>query len=188
MEDSRIVDLYWQRSERAIDETEVKYGNYCRTIARNILGSDEDAKEIVNDTYLGAWNSMPYHRPTLLSSYLGKITRRLAIKRRQAQTAAKRGGGTVELALEELSRCIPTSQTVEGQVEQAELASAIDRFVMGLPVTERRVFMCRYWYLDSIEHIAKQFRFSQSKVKSMLHRTRKKLQLYLEQEGLTDEF
>lgn len=187
MEDSRIVDLYWQRSERAIDETAAKYGSYCRTIARNILGNEEDAGEVVNDTYLGAWNAMPPHRPAVLSTFLGKITRRISIKRRQAQTAAKRGGGTVELALEELSQCIPSAQTVERHIEQAELAAAIDRFVMSLPLTERRVFLCRYWYLDSVSDIAKQFRFSQSKVKSMLHRTRKKLKLHLEQEGLYDE-
>ena len=187
MEDSRIVDLYWQRSEQAIRETETKYGAYCRTIAHNVLGSAEDAREVVNDTWLGAWNSMPTHRPAVLSSYLGKITRRIALKRRQSNTAAKRGGGTVELALEELSGCIPAGQTPERALEQAELAASLDRFVMGLPMTERRVFLCRYWYLDSISDIAKQFRFSESKVKSMLHRTRKKLKLHLRQEGFSDE-
>lgn len=187
MEDRDIVELYWQRSEHALEETAKKYGKYFFTIANNILGSSEDANEIVNDTYLGAWNSMPENRPTVLSSYLGKITRRLAIKRLEAREADKRGGGEVSLVLEELSGCISAGQSVERELEQAELSSAIDRFVMSLPLTERRVFLCRYWYLDSISDIVKSSGFSQSKVKSMLHRTRKKLKLYLEKEGVYDE-
>ena len=187
MDDQSIVDLYWQRDEQAIAETEKKYGAYCQTIARNLLGNGEDAKETVNDTYLGAWNSMPTNRPSVLSSYLGKITRRLAITRLNARTADKRGGGTAPLALEELTECIPAKGSVELQVEQAVLTASIDRFIMSLPLTERRVFLCRYWYLDSVLEISREFGFSQSKVKSMLHRTRKKLKRHLEQEGLYDE-
>lgn len=187
MDDRQIVDLYWQRSERAIDETARKYGGYCFTIARNILGDDADAEETVNDTYLGAWNSMPTHRPVLLSTYLGKLSRRYALKRREYFNAAKRGGGETALALEELSGCIPSGENVQHRLEQAELSACIDRFVMTLPVTERRVFLCRYWYLDSVSDIAAGFGYSQSKVKSMLHRTRKRLKNHLEREGLYDE-
>jgi RNA polymerase sigma-70 factor (ECF subfamily) len=175
MEDSRIVELYWERSENATTETSSKYRNYCYSIAYNILANAEDADESVNDTYLGAWNSMPPHRPSILSTFLGKITRRISIKKWQERHAVKRGGGEIVLALDELADCIPSDNSVEREVETAELAKVIDAFTMSLPVTERRVFICRYWYLDSISAICQQFGFSQSKVKTMLHRTRSKL-------------
>lgn len=180
MEDTRIVDLYWARSETAIDETSTKYGKYCYTIAHNILANADDADESVNDTYLEAWNSMPPHRPTILSTFLGKITRRISIDKWRSRNAEKRGGGEIVLVLDELSDCISTNKNVEQEFEAAELRKAIDDFVMDLPITERRVFICRYWYLDSIDTICKQFGFSHSKVKVMLHRTRKKLWNYLE--------
>lgn len=184
MEDWRIVELYWKRSERAIEETATKYGSYCYAIAKNILGNAEDAQESVNDTYFGAWNSMPSHRPAILSSFLGKITRRISIKKWQEKYARKRGGGEVVFALDELSDCIPSKQNVEKEIELAELSKIINGFVMALPTTEMHVFICRYWYLDSISSICQQFSFSQSKVKSMLHRTRHKLLLHLEKEGV----
>lgn len=175
MEDRRIVELYWARSERAISETMTKYGAYCRRIAFNILSDEEDAEESVNDTYLAAWNSMPPHRPALLSSFLGKLTRRLSIDRWRAKRADRRGGGEVALALEELSECIPSGSNVELEVEKAETSRMINAFIRSLSPTERRVFICRYWYLDSVSAIGQQFGFSPSKVKSMLYRTRKKL-------------
>jgi RNA polymerase sigma-70 factor (ECF subfamily) len=116
MEDSRIVDLYWIRSESAIDETETKYGKYCYAIANNILANTEDAQESVNDTYLGAWNSMPPHRPAILSSFLGKITRRISIKKWQEKHACKRGGGEIVLVLDELADCIPSEQSVDKEM------------------------------------------------------------------------
>lgn len=183
MEDSRIVELYWERSENAITETASKYGNYCYSIAYNILANAEDANESVNDTYLGAWNSMPTHRPSVLSTFLGKITRRISIKKWQAKYATKQGGGEIVIALDELEDCIPSDSSVEHEIEVAELAKAIDNFITSLPVTERRVFICRYWYLDPIAEICHQFGFSQSKVKSMLHRIRQKLLSYLIKEG-----
>lgn len=187
MEDAYIVDLYWKRSENAITETASKYGRYCYSIAYNILTNHNDAEESVNDTYLGAWNSMPPHRPTVLSTFLGKITRRTAIKKWQKERAVKRGGGEIVIALEELEDCIPAGRSIEQEIETAELGKMIDGFVMLLPLTERNIFICRYWYLDSISEICQQFGFSQSKVKSMLHRTRKKLKVYLEREGIYDE-
>lgn len=184
MEDARIVDLYWARSENAIAETAEKYGSYCYSIAYNILANAEDANESVNDTYLDAWNSMPPHRPTALSTFLGKITRRISIDKWRGRSAEKRGGGEIEAALDELAECIPSGHSVEREVETAELAKAINGFVMSLTPADRRVFICRYWYLDSISDISKRFGFSQSKVKMMLHRQRKRLLSRLEKEDM----
>lgn len=184
MEDKQIVELYLLRNEQAIDKTAEKYGKYCFSIANNILNNYEDAEETVSDTYVGAWNAIPPHRPANLSTFLGKITRRLAIKRWRANHTLKRGGGEMPLVLEELAGCIPSGGDPEQDVENAELGRMLNRFVHGLPKTERNVFVCRYWYLDSIEDIAKRYSFSQSKVKSMLSRTRKKLRTYLEKEGI----
>ena len=185
MEDKQIVALYLQRKEQAIDETAAKYGNYCFSIAHNILNNREDAEETVSDTYVGAWNAIPPHRPANLGTFLGKITRRLAIKRWQASRTAKRGGGEMPLVLEELAGCIPADSDPEREMETAELSRILNRFARELPGTERNVFVCRYWYLDSVADIAKRNGFSQSKVKSMLSRIRKKLLTYLEKEGIT---
>ncbi len=184
MEDSAIVELYWTRSENAITETATKYGRYCYVIAHNILQSAEDADESVNDTYLGAWNSIPPHRPSILRTYLGKITRRVSLKKWRDKNRDKRGGGEVALDLEELEECVPSNAAVEEEIIAAELSETLNRFVAELPETERRVFLSRYWYLDSIEQISLDFHFSNSKVKSMLHRTRGKLLSHLRQEGL----
>ena len=183
MDDKQIVNLYFARSEQAIAETARKYGKYCSSIAQNILGNIPDTEETVNDTYIGAWNSIPPHQPAMLSTYLGKITRRLALKRWAANRTLKRGGGEVSLALEELAGCIPSDFDVESRIETAELTQILNKFVRNLPQPERNVFLCRYWYLYSIEAIARQQDFSQSKVKSMLSRTRKKLYTHLQKEG-----
>lgn len=183
MEDSQIVGLYWKREERAIHETDLKYGSYCRSIARNILQNSADAEECVNDTYLDAWNAMPPNRPAILSTFLGKITRRIAIDRVRLHHAQKRGGGEAALALEELEECVSGSDDVEQQLQRTELIAALQRFLDRLPETERRVFLLRYWYLDSIPAIADQCGFSQSKTASMLHRIRGKLRALLEKEG-----
>ena len=184
MDDATIVQLYWDRDERAIPATSDKCGNYCNSIARNILGNREDAEECVNDTYLGAWNAIPPHRPSVLRTFLGKITRRISLKKWRDSHRDKRGGNEVSLALDELSECVPSNVTVEDEVIVAELSKALNRFIGDLPVTERRVFICRYWHLDSIEKISMDFCFSSSKVKSMLHRTRAKLFSHLKKEGV----
>lgn len=157
MEDSRIVELYWERSEAAITETSKKCGKYCYAIAYNILSNAEDADESVNDTYFDAWNSIPPHRPSILSTFLGKITRRISIDKWRGRTADKRGGGEIVQALDEMADCVPSGHSVEHEAEAAELKKIINDFVMSLPVMERRVFICRYWYLDSISAIAGQF-------------------------------
>lgn len=184
MEDNRIVDLYWARNESAITETASKYGKYCYAIAYNILCDQEDADESVNDTYLGAWNAMPPHRPSILRSFLGKITRRVSLKKWRDNHRDKRGGGEVSLALDELSECVPSNVMVEDEIMAAELSKALNRFIANLPATERQVFLCRYWYLDTIAQISADFGFSTSQVKSMLHRTRAKLFSHLKKEGV----
>lgn len=184
MEDAAIVDLYWQRSDQAISETDHKYGKYCHTIAYNICANNEDAEECVNDTWFSAWNLMPDKRPAVLSTFLGYITRNFALDRFKAKNAQKRGSGETPLALEELENCIPSLADVERHYEEKELEAAIDRFVSTLPQTDRRMFIARYWFLASISEISTKMGCSQSKTKMTLHRARNKLRLYLEEEGL----
>lgn len=183
MEDNRIVELYWQRSESAIYETQCKYGHYCFSIASNILPTREDAEESVNDTYMAAWNAMPPNRPNVLSTFLGKLTRRISIDRWRNLTADKRGGSTVTVALDELTECIPSHSNPVTEVEARELAAAINRFLDALPYTERKVFLMRYFDLARLGDIEAAFKMSNGKVKSMLHRTRGKLREYLKKEG-----
>ena len=183
MDDKTIVDLYFLRNEDAIGLTEEKYGPYCYSIAYNILSNREDAQESVSDTYMAAWNSIPPRRPSVLSAFLGKLTRHISIDRWRQRPAAKRGGGEVAVALEELSECVAGLQNIELEYERKELMKAYTRFLKELPETERRVFLGRYWYMESIEAIANQFGFSQSKVKMLLQRTRIKLRLRFEEEG-----
>lgn len=184
MDDSRIMELYWSRDESAISETAVKYGGYCFSIARNILTNHEDAEESVSDTYLAAWNAMPPRRPSILATFLGKLTRHISIDRWRANHTDKRGGGELPLALEELGDCAGFGPGLETVVLRRELAQTLNRFVDALPDPERSVFLCRYWYLDPIHDIAEHFGFTESKVASMLLRTRKKLRSQLEKEGL----
>ena len=184
MDDNAIIELYWERSEDAISKTAAKYGGYCYTIAYNILSNNEDAEESVNDTWLAAWNTMPPRRPKLLAAFLGKMTRFISLDRWKNRTARKRGGGEVPLVLEELEECISGDENVEKEYLQKEFAKSLNQFVENLPDVERKVFLCRYWYMDSIEDIAERFGFSESKVASMLHRTRGKLRKMLEQEGI----
>lgn len=184
MEDGQIVRLYFNREERAIRETARKYAAYCHSIAYRILESHPDAEEVVNDTYLGAWNSIPPTKPMSLSAYLGKISRRLALNRWRSGQRKKRGGGETALALEELEDCIPWGRSAQAELEGKELAESVNRFVRDLPQTQRRLFVLRYWHLYPIREIAEQYDFSESKVKSTLSRTRKRLQNHLKKEGL----
>lgn len=184
MDDAQIIDLYFRRSEEAIAETAEKYGSYCYSIAYNILTNNEDAEESVSDTYWAAWKAMPPRRPSILATFLGKITRHLSIDRWRSRSRQKRGGGAIILALEELEECASDENFVEKALERKHLALVFNRFLAALPETERRVFLCRYWYIDSIADIAEDFGFSKSKVTSMLHRTRGKLRAVLQEEGL----
>ncbi len=183
MEDKSIVELYWQRSEQAISETAAKYGKYCYSIAHGILNNREDAEECVNDTYNEAWNAIPPHRPSVLSTFLGKITRRISVDRFRHRNAEKRGGGEFPMVLDELRDCA-TGDDIESEYEKKHLSETLNAFVKSLPETEQKVFLCRYWYMESVGVICKRFGFSESKVKSMLHRTREKLRNVLVKEGL----
>lgn len=182
MEDQGIVKLFFDRSEQAIAETDKKYGRYCYAIAYNILSCREDSQECVNDTYFTAWNTVPPRMPTVLNAFLGKITRHISIDRWRRLSAQKRGGKEMVLALEELGECVDT-RDIEAEISQRELARILNAFLVSLPETERNVFLCRYWYLDPIDTIANITGFSQSKVASMLHRTRGKLRRKLSEEG-----
>lgn len=184
MEDAAIIDLYWQRSDTAISETDRKYGRLCRSIAYNFVKNHEDAEECVNDTWLRAWNLMPNERPRVLSAFLGAITRNLAISLWRNQTSKKRGGGEMALALEEMQDCIASHVNLERSYESKELEEAIGKFVEGLTVPEQKVFVARYWYLAPVPEIAEKMQFTQAKTKSLLFRLRKKLQIYLQEEGL----
>ena len=158
MDDKSIVDLYFSRDQEAITQTDKKYGHYCYRIAYNILTNKEDAEESVSDTYVAAWRAIPPRRPSVLSTFLGKITRHIAIDRWRERNASKRGGGEVPLALEELQDCVAGMQNVEMDYERKEIIKAYVKFLDALPVTERRVFLCRYWNVDSVEAIADKIR------------------------------
>ncbi|MBQ4120569.1 MAG: RNA polymerase sigma factor [Clostridia bacterium] len=180
MTDEKIVALYWARSEDAIKETDKAYGTYCHYIAYNILREKEDANETVNDTYLKAWQSMPPQKPNPLKAFLGRITRQLSINRLEKKTAQKRGG-EFALSLEELQNAVPDGSP--DLADQVALADALTRFLHALPIIQRRVFIRRYWYLESIGEIADAFSMSESKVKSTLMRCRQKLKQHLIKEG-----
>ncbi len=183
MDDKNIVDLFWQRSEKAIVETDSKYGGYCFSIAYNVLANNEDAEESVSDTYMAAWNKLPPHRPSILATFLGKITRNISISRWRSRSAYKRGGGEIVLALEELDNCVDGTQDIEASSDARELSACLNRFLDSLPKAERDIFLRRYWFFDPIAAIAESYGFTQSKVTSMLHRMRGKLRKQLEKEG-----
>ena len=184
MTDEKIIELYWQRSETAIEETDRAYGRYFRSVAYGILLDNEDAEETVNDAYLKAWNTIPPKRPKMLAAFLGKMTRYISLDKWKNRTAAKRGGGEVPLVLDELEECVYSTDSTENMYLQKEFARDINYFLESLPEVERKVFLCRYWYLDSIADIAEHFDFTESKVTSMLHRTRRKLKRMLEKEEI----
>ncbi len=187
MEDLQIVELYWNRDEDAIAQSQQKYGTYCYSIPYNFLHNNEDAQELLNDTWLAAWDAIPPHHPQILSTFLGKITRRLSLNKWRSMTAEKRGGGNFPLSLDELEECIPDHCDIDEQLEAQYLSEAIDAFLSRAKEEERKVFVCRYWYFDSVENIAKRFGYSESKVKMMLKRTRDRLKDYLIKEGLINE-
>lgn len=183
MEDRSIIQLYWDRDDRAIAATSEKYGGYCASIARNILGSSQDAEECVNDTYLNAWNAMPAHWPEQLSTFLGKITRNLSFNRYRHNHTAKRGGGEMPLILDELAECVSDTDTVEQIVDRRELVKAINDFVKNLPATKRSIFVRRYWYADTVSKIADDCRMLPGSVSKILERERKQLKSYLTERG-----
>ena len=184
MKDEEIVDLYWARSEAAISETSDKYGGYCRSIAYNILRSDEDSEECVNSCWFSAWNSMPDLRPASLRAFLGKTVRNLALKRWEEKSAQKRGSGQTDAALDELSECVPAPNSGSRFADDLALTEALNGFLASLPAEKRKIFMRRYWYMSTVAEIAEDLSESESKVKMTLLRTRKELKEALEREGI----
>ncbi len=185
MDDNDIVGLYWQRDERAIAETSLKYEAYCMKISMNILNSRLDSEECVNDTYMQAWKAIPPHRPAFLASFLGKITRNLAINRYRSLHTDKRAAGEFALSLDELDDCVAGRSAVEEEAEIKLISQSISEFLRAQPALARRIFVCRYFYCDSISEIAALFKMSESRVKSMLFRTRNKLKKHLQEGGIT---
>lgn len=183
MQDCQIVELYWQRDENAITETQRKYGSYLFKIAKNVLFDIEESEEIVNGTYLKAWNSMPQNKPEVLSSYLGKITRQSAIDAFRSKNREKRKASQYALSLEELKDCTATKDIVEETVELQNLGRLINEYLKSISPQNRIIFVLRYYYMDSIGEIAECCNMSQSKVKSILYRTRNGLKKRLEEEG-----
>lgn len=183
MEDSQIIELYWQKNADAISETAKKYGAYCFTIAENILHDKEDSEECVNDTWLNAWNAIPPQRPRRLQMFLAKITRNLSLNRFNARTAEKRGGGEMALILDELADCLAGDADVEAAYEGRELEQLIRRFVQTLPERDGNVFVRRYFFIDPAAAIAKRYRLTENNVMVILSRVRKKLKQELMKEG-----
>lgn len=183
MRDEEIVNLYWNRQEKAIEETDKKYGRYCNMISFNILQNNEEAKECVNDTYLKTWNNIPPQRPNILKVYIGKIARNLAINQYERKKAKKRDY-TLEIALEELNECISSNDNVEKELDYNELVKALNDFLSGLSKDKRKIFLERYWYLYSIKEISSKNKITESNTKIILLRVRKQLKDYLKEGGL----
>ena len=183
LDDRKIIELFFERSEKAIMELSNKYGSVCSKIANNILNNKQDAEECVNDAYLGAWNTIPPQNPNPLVSYVCRIVRNLAIKRYHANTAAKRNSN-YDVALDELENCFPSSTTVEGEIDALETARIIDRFLESMDQESRVMFVRRYWFADSIGELAKLFHTSNHNISVRLFRIREKLKQYLMEEGV----
>lgn len=180
MDDQGILQLYYLRSEKAIKESQTKYGRLCRSLAMRILGSREDAEETENDTYLRAWDTIPPTEPASLGAYLAALCRRIAIDRLRNRKRLKRGGGTYTETLEELDRSLAA---VDGDpADKIALQDALERFLRSLPPEQRRIFLQRYWWMLSIKEIARDCGKSESAVKMTLARAREKLKDELEGE------
>ncbi len=184
MEDSRIIELYWERSEEALTESERKYGRYCGSIAMNILGNREDTEECVSDTWLRAWNAIPPAKPVFLKAFLGKITRNLALNLWEKNRAGKRGGGEGTAVLDELEECVADSGAGTWSADHYVLAEVLKTFLGTLAEEKRTIFIRRYWYMDPVKTIADDLGIGESKVKMTLMRTRKELAEVLRKEGI----
>ena len=179
MDDYDIVELFWQRSEDALIECKTKFGGYCRIIAKNILHDDGHTDECINDMLLRVWNAIPPEKPQHLKAFLAKVIRNLALDRYAATHTQKRGGGSMEVALEELAD-IPAPESIE----EGEITQSINTFLHSEPPENADIFIKRYWYLCSIKEIAIEYKYSESKVSSLLLRMRGRLKQLLESENL----
>lgn len=183
MQDSQIVALYFSRDERAITETNSKYHSYLKKISMNILNSEEDSEESINDTYLAAWDSIPPSCPRILSSYLAKLIRRIAIDMYRKRNRDKRRSSEYALSLSELSEAISTDPLPEDELEALLLAEKISEFLKAQKADVRRAFVGRYFFLDSVKDVARYCNMTESRLKTLLHRTRISLKKHLEKEG-----
>ena len=184
MEDSTIIDLFWQRDQAAIEETDRKYGNTCRAIANGILSSREDAEECVDDTYMAVWDSIPPQRPEHLSAFLYRIVRNLSFNRLKERYTQKRGGRELDAVLDELEDCVASDLSVERAFETKELVREINGFLFSLSKDDRLIFSYRYWLMLPTAEIAQRLGFRESKVRTSLSRSRKRLRDHLIREGL----
>ncbi len=183
MNDKDIIRLYLDRDQRALSVTARKYGKYCTAIARNILDNKEDIEECVNDTYLSTWNAIPPTIPTVLSAFLAKITRNLAFNKYKHNHAKKRGNGEIAVVLDELEECVSGVDNVEQEIDRRELITTINAFLEALPAKKRSIFVCRYWYSESVSSIAKRYEMTESNVAVTLNRLRVQLKEYLSERG-----
>ncbi len=185
LSDSKIVELYFNRNENAIRQSQEKYGGYCYAIAYNILENKEDSEECVNETWLRAWNSIPPKKPSKLNSFLGRISRNIALDKYRSDNRLKRGNGEMTAILDELEGCIPDSTTTEETVEMKILEDILQNFLKTLSQQDCAVFLSRYWFAMSLKDIAKKYTLRESTVKSSLFRSRGKLKSMLEKEEIT---
>ena len=183
MDDNKIVELFFNRDEEAIKKTQEKYGAYCYTIAFNILNDEADSKECENDTYMKAWNLIPPKKPEILSTFLGKLTRNIAIDRYRKAHSLKRGAGEVQGVLDELGEIVSENDSLEASVEREELVKAIDSFLSGIPKEQCDMFVMRYWYAVPISKIANLMGDTNGNVSVKLLRIRKNLKEYLIKRG-----
>lgn len=183
MTDIDIINLYWDRNETAITESSGKYGAYCSSIAYNILYNRFDAEECVNDTWLHAWNAMPPQKPSVLSAFLGRITRNLSFDLYKKLHRDKRGGDNIDLVLDELAECVSGGEDPADSYDLAELKKDINLFLDSLTEDKRNMFVLRYWYADSVASIASRFKTSENTVSVTLNRLRKSLKTYLTERG-----
>ena len=183
LEDSKIIELFFDRSEEAITELSEKYGQVCKSVAENILNNQLDSEECVNDAFLAVWNTIPPQKPEHLLSYVCRIVRNLAIKKYHANTAQKRNS-IYDVALDEIKECFPSSVSVEDEIESVEFSKEIDRFLESMDKQSRILFVRRYYYSDSIEELSELFRTSKHNISVRLSRIRKQLKNYLIKEGV----
>lgn len=185
MEDKQIVALYLLRDEAAIGHTAEKYGSRLRALAQGIVADRQTAEECENDTYLGAWNAIPPHRPeSYLYAFLARITRHHALNCCRSRSSLKRSAVVCELSAE-MEQCLPAPDDTPCRLEDSELAEALNAFLRSLDEEKRGIFLRRYWFLDPVAEIAARFGISESKVKTTLFRCRERLRSYLEKEGYT---
>lgn len=183
MNDSDIVRLFWERNETALAAAEKKFGERCRFVAANILGSRTDAEDCVNDAYLKLWELIPPNRPKVLGSFLCRLVRNTAVDMLRTRLTDKRGKGKAALVFEELEEIIPDNSSVEAAYENKALLASIESFLNQEPARERRIFILRYWYGCKVSEIAKRYGARRNTVSVILSRTRQRLKEHLEKEG-----